>query len=50
MEEALQRFAEWLIRFVVISAVVLLVTHLIARSLRSKKKQKLKTDEDKTEE
>ncbi|QDT32755.1 hypothetical protein Mal48_20020 [Thalassoglobus polymorphus] len=40
MEEVLQRFTAWFIKFAVVSFIVLLSTHLIARSIRSKKKQK----------
>lgn len=37
MEEALQKFTAWFIKFVIVSGTLLLVTHLIARSLRKKK-------------
>ena len=50
MEEVFSRFANWFIRFVVVSGVLLLVTHLIARSLRNKKKKASKTDDEKTQE
>lgn len=50
MEEALNRFASWFVKFVVVSGVLLLVTHLIARSLRKKKKQSSQVDETKAQE
>lgn len=40
MEEAIQRFVDWFIKFAIVSAVLLISTHLLARSLRKKKKQK----------
>jgi hypothetical protein len=55
MEEALQRFVDWFIKFAIVSAVLLIGTHLLARSLRKKKstsqeKLKSKSDSDQTQE
>ncbi len=49
MEEVLQRFTAWFVKFAVVSFIVLLSTHLIARSIRSKKKQKKSPDQTSTE-
>lgn len=55
MEEALQKFVDWFIKFAIVSAVLLIATHLFARSLRkkkstNKKQQKSKSDSDQTQE
>lgn len=53
MEEVFQRFTEWFIKFVIVSAVILVGAHLLARSMRAKKNQKnqsSKTDDQHTQE
>lgn len=50
MEEVFQRFTEWFIKFVIVSALLLVGAHLLARSMRTKKNQSSKTDDQHTQE